>query len=608
MIKKGAYSVQEYQSKTSGPGDSPRTGTQPTTPIKLNKDKPCDGYDIYPVHPLAEGEIFNGYKSLCKWIVEQKIVLIDGYIGVFWDDIKNRLMEEINRLGYDVAIHFTDDYLKQVQQVNELVSPYLGDPGAVWGQKTNLELRDFYEIESLQEITGTPDESKIIIILGVGAGLVKGAHPMIYLDLAKNEIQYRMRAGSIYNLGMKDLQSPQQMYKQFYFVDWVVLNKHKQDILNRIVLIGDAQGINEINWMLFSHLKQSIKKTTAGVFRVKPWFEKGVWGGQWMKGHIPDLNQAEVNYAWSFELITPENGLIFEHNGFLIEISFDFLMLLEYRQILGRHAEIYGIQFPIRFDFLDTFDGGNLSIQCHPSVEYIRDEFGENITQDETYYIMDCKGDAKVYLGFQENIDPLKFKAVLEESFKEGKEIEMEEYVQALPSKKHDFFLIPNGTIHSAGTDNLVLEISATPYIFTFKMYDWLRLDLDGKPRPINIEHAFKNLNFNRKGEHVQTELISKPVLLDSGVDWELYHLPTHAAHFYDVERIDLNSALEMKKEAVCWVMMLVEGSSVSITVDNEKTLIFNFAETFIVSAAVKNILISNNGNTKARVIKAFLK
>src|SRR5205085_4695257 len=138
-------------------------------------------------------------------------------------------------------------------------------------------------------------------------------------------------------------------------------------------------------------------------------------------------------------------------------------------------------------------------------------------------------------------------------------------------ASKHDLFLIPNGTIHSAGKNNLVLEISSTPYIFTFKMYDWLRLDLNGEPRAINIDHAFNNLRFEYKGDYVVKELISKPVRIAAGNDWEIFHLPTHAQHFYDVHRVEFDTEVSLTTGDSCNVMMLVEGSSVMLVVDGEE-------------------------------------
>src|SRR5690606_12404200 len=154
--------------------------------------------------------------------------------------------------------------------------------------------------------------------------------------------------------------------------------------------------------------------------------------------------------------------------------------------------------------------------------------------QDETYYIMDCKQGANVYLGFQEDIDPDQFRDALQDSVKNDHVLPVEQYIQRFPSKKHGLYLIPNGTVHSSGKNNLVLEISATPYIFTFKMYDWLQKDGQGKNRPINIEHAFNNLDFQRKGARIAREFISTPKIFKQGLDWTLFHLPTHQLHYYD--------------------------------------------------------------------------
>ncbi|RYZ48381.1 MAG: hypothetical protein EOP49_18805 [Sphingobacteriales bacterium] len=584
-----------------------RKSTQAVMPGRLSGERSnAHGYDIYPAHSLGSGKIKNGYASLAVWISGYSAVIIDGFSGVLWEEVQNCLTEAFAKQGVKTGWINAADYRKDEQEVLDLVQPFLGERNSVWGTRTTLELKDFFRLEELKKIKEM-EGVDCTILLGTGASLVDWDVPIIYLDVPKNEIQYRMRAGAITNLGLQTPDEPAHMYKQFYFVDWVVLNKHKASIKNRISIQGDVQREQTINWMFHKDLTSGLQHLSKTVLRVRPWFEPGAWGGHWMQERIEGLNKEVINYAWSFELIVPENGIVFESDGYLLEVPFDLLMLEDSQKIVGKHAPFFGTEFPIRFDFLDTWEGGNLSIQCHPSLNYIRENFGEHITQDETYYILDCKKGAQVYLGFQEGIDPNKFREKLEASKAEGSAVDIETFVQALPAQKHDLFLIPNGTVHSAGADNLVLEISATPYIFTFKMYDWLRMDLNGKPRAINIEHAFKNLRFERQGKKVEEELISHPQLLAQTADSEVWQLPTHAEHFYDVHRLEFDQTLKVNTDGSCHVLMLVEGDSVLLEVGGE-THRFHYAETFVIPAAAGSYTLTNEGLGRAKVVKAFIK
>lgn len=582
-----------------------RLSNQLQVPLQKHKNN-TDTYDIFPAFELEPAKIQTGYAALFDMLKTGRTIILDGYVGVDWSEISASISGYFLQRGIEYRLINCADYYKPVGEIKKLTAPFLGGDDPVFGKKTDLELKDYFRSDFLSEFD--PLGQVTTIVYGCGASLCGIEGSLVYFDLPKNELQYRMRAGSVNNLAIDEVKDPKQVYKHFFFVDWVICNKEKKRLLPRIDFIVDQQRPANPVWMSGDVFRTGLDAMSESYFRVRPWFEPGVWGGQWLSRNIPDLPQNEPNYAWSFEMIVPENGLVFSSSKMLLEVSFDWLMYRAGDKVLGKAYHRFGDDFPIRFDFLDTFEGDNLSVQCHPTTAYAKEHFGEDFTQDETYYIMDTTPESHVYLGFQDDIDPEEFRQELENSIASQSTIDVERFVQKLPSEKHGLYLIPNGTIHCSGTDNLVLEISATPYIYTFKIYDWQRLDLNGEPRPLNVDRAFENLDFSRKGKVVQDTLVSKPEAIETGEDWEKILLPTHPEHFYEVIRYEFDSEVTIPTAGQCHLLMLVEGESLELETSGGRMMKFHFAETFAVPAATGSYRLKNLGSKRAKVVISYVK
>ena len=527
-----------------------RRKTSQELPPSGPSSAPQSSYSLYPCAEVPARTINCGFRAIAEPLVGSRVVRIDGFGGVFWKDFREQLDSAFADFGLQPEWVDLSLALKTGSEIDRLANPCLGGNDPLFGTRYEGQLADLFDSEQLDALAAdTP--SDCTIFYGCGAGLIECDGPLLYVDEQRPD--------------------------------------------EPSIIAGDD-------------LRAALDRLSQSVFRVRPWFEPGPWGGDWIKEHIPQLPQDVPNYAWSFELITPENGLMFEDGEHFLEVSFDWLMYLRAGEVLGDFQSRFGFDFPIRFNFLDTFDGGNLSIQCHPRTEYIKEHFGEPFTQDECYYIVDSKPGSEVFLGFVEGIDPHQFGAELKRSFIEASEMDVRKFVNSEPTNNHDLFLIPGGTIHSSGVNNLVLEISATTYIFTFKMYDWQRMGLDGKPRPLNIDRALDNLCFERQGHRVAEELISRPRELAHGDDWRLVHLPTHRNQYYDVHRFEFDTEVTGFTEGSPNVMALVEGSSVIIETKDGTRQQFNFAETFVVPAAADSFKIINAGKGRAMVVRAFLK
>ncbi len=564
-------------------------------------------YDLFPSFPLPAGQIRAGYGALAEIIATHlrggaRFIAIDGYVGILWSVVRAECEEALQPFGLSVIWRdMAVGWLPEAALL-ALVAENLGGDDPLFGRLCERELVEFFDPYRLN-LLGSLNPDQPIIVYGVGAALAASADVLIYVDLPKDEIQRRMDAKTVTNLG-----SSEANYKRSYFVDWPVLNRHKARLLPHIDWFVDGQNSARPTVISGGDLSHALTTMSVSCFRARPWFAPGPWGGQWMKQHFPGLDQQAPNYAWSFELITPENGLVLASENEFLECSFDLLMFQNYREVLGRAADRFGYNFPIRFDYLDTIEGGNLSVQVHPRPDYISQQFGEPFTQDESYYITTCKPGAQVYLGFRNNIDPEAFRREVERSQRDGATIDVDRFVNRVEAHPHDLFLIPNGTIYGSGANNLVLEISATPYIYTFKIYDWMRRDLNGNLRPLNIERAWQNLNFDRQEDYVSAQLCPKPAVIREGDGWREIFVGSHDVLFYAVYAYEFNQEMSVSTEGRCHILNLVEGQAVIVETANGYRARFSYAETFVVPAAAESYRLIAVGEQLCRVVMAFVK
>jgi mannose-6-phosphate isomerase class I len=360
-------------------------------------------------------------------------------------------------------------------------------------------------------------------------------------------------------------------------------------------------------------LRASLKMAVARPFRVVPYFDPGPWGGHWME-EVCDLPKDRPNHAWCFDCVPEENSLLLAFGGTTVEIPAINLVFSHPRELLGDavHAR-FGTEFPIRFDFLDTMGGGNLSFQVHPLTEYIQEKFGMNYTQDESYYLLDAGEDASVFLGLKEGIDGPAMLRDLRAALDGKTFFDADKYVNRFPARKHDHFLIPAGTVHCSGKNSMVLEISATPYIFTFKLWDWGRLGLNGLPRPIHIDHGAANIQWCRTTAWVKKNVINRVQPLCSGPGWREERTGLHEREFIETRRHWFTGTAPHDTEGGVNVLNLVKGREAVVESPSGtfEPFVVHYAETFIVPASVGGYTIRPHGEGGAEecaTIKAFVR
>ncbi|HEY2468641.1 MAG TPA: class I mannose-6-phosphate isomerase [Terracidiphilus sp.] len=549
-------------------------------------------YDRFPYVPCGtREECLSGWDEIVAAFERQlssMVTVIECYPGVFLDELKEALASRLP----EVDLLCTEDLFRAPREIDDLLMPWLGDD-PVFGVMNSVEIEDLFDVARLNAARAhCHDTQRRTIVFGPGASLLCSEPGLlVYADMARWEIQKRQRRNQISNLGTDNFEErPSLKYKRAFFVDWRAADRIKRSLLEKIDYLLDTNVPGEPKAISGAAFRRGLERAVRRPFRVVPFFDPGPWGGHWMErvcGLPPD---GEPNHAWCFDCVPEENSLLLGFGDLRVEIPSIDVVFAHPEDLLGSEVvSRFGAEFPIRFDFLDTVGGGNLSLQVHPLTSYIRKHFSMDYTQDESYYMLDAENDACVYLGLKEGVDKEAMVSDLERAQEADFDFPAEKYVNRFPARKHDHFLIPAGTIHCSGKNSMVLEISATPYIFTFKLWDWGRLGLDGRPRPIHLRHGISNIQWDRTTDWVRRSLINRVEPLRSGDGWREERTGLHELEFIETRRHWFTATVPHDTEGTVHVLNLIEGKQVVVESPTGAfdPFLVNYAETFIVPAAV---------------------
>ena len=569
-------------------------------------------YNPYPATKI-DAKAICGYENikneLLSKVKENTTLVLDFYPGVDEKEVE----ELVISLHADTIIH-TIDLFKESQTITEQMKYHLTDD-RTFGKMYFGEFIDFIDVDKLQQAKETvKNATGLCVVCGVAASLVTKGDINVYFDMARWEIQLRYRAGMPNYKATNNDEEILKKNKRGYFIEWRIADKHKEQLFNTFDYVVDTNKKNDPKMITGDTFRKSLEKLSHIPFRTVPYFDPGVWGGQWMK-EVCHLDSTQKNFAWSFDGVPEENSILFDYDGVIFELPAMDLVLYQPKQLLGQQVFArFGAEFPIRFDFLDTIGGQNLSLQVHPLKEYIKKQFGMDYTQDESYYILDATEGACVYLGLKEGINSDEMIQDLRKAQTGEILFDAEKYVNKFPAKKHDHFLIPAGTIHCSGAGAMVLEISATPYIFTFKLWDWARVGLDGRPRPINVEHGKNVIQWDRTTQWVKENLVNATKeVQEEGNTCRVEHTGLHELEFIETRRYTVSDSSYHKTNGTVNMLNLIDGKEAIVESPTNafEPYVVHYAETFIIPASISEYTVRPYGMSEGeeiKVIKAYVR
>ncbi|MCR4943376.1 MAG: class I mannose-6-phosphate isomerase, partial [Clostridium sp.] len=302
------------------------------------------------------------------------------------------------------------------------------------------------------------------------------------------------------------------------------------------------------------------------------YYEK-IWGGRDLEGFRDNLPEGNIGESW--DVACHDNGMSVVVNGEFKGETLEKIIEKHKEKIVGN--KLIGKRFPLLVKLINSKD--KLSVQVHPDNEYA-EKVENSLGKTEAWYVVDAKEGASLIVGTKD-CDKEKFKKAIENG-------ETEKYLNKIPVKKGDCFLINSGLVHAICEGIIIAEIQQNSDI-TYRIYDYNR------GRELHVDKALDVINFDLKVENESDKTLEKCSGYAKGTLCN--------GDFFTIEKYVIEDEIESKSnEDEFFILTCTEGEGVIETDNGEKTSLLK-GESILIPAYLGHYLVKGN----LTVLKTFI-
>jgi hypothetical protein len=560
------------------------------------------------------------------------LAAVDGWYGVDWARLRTGLSEEARTQGLSLEIISAMGFYKAEADIENYRRPHVTDDPSFGFVNRNGALEDILDerkIAALQTrlAARSADGPAAIIVLGPGAGLTAGEGLFdlrFYADFTMQPLLWQMWDGQLVTFG-RDEPATSYSWKKYYYCDFYLLLKQKKQAFARMDYYVDAVDAGNLKLVSAAGYNTIIDELVQQPIKQVKITQPGPWGSYRFKEIYDEIPGLE-NMAWN-ELAGIELSILVDVGRATLNMPCQNIMQRPV-QMVGEYVHR---EFPDLLPLQVWLDDGyfkervpyeraSMPIHNHPDTDYVKRNFNEPLGRYETYYIVEAYEDAGTMMGFKESANLEEYERLCRES-NNKKAFDWQKFICRWPTNVGDLFLIPPGTEHGHGGNQMILEMDTGPSAagteYSFFTYDFARHTWDDKaksmtapPMKMHLEHSFRNNKWRRE-KYVQEHLRARPMVVRGDGDTRVDRFSSLDEMPFEIERFVFTKPMAWSTEGkYLQIPTVTAGKSVLIRSKTNPALqtTIEFLQACLIPAGFGDYEFISPGDSQCTVVMIRLK